>query len=113
MKILIDDQRSILPDGTLPDVIIRTFTAANNVVLGLGFAYDNPQGLGGMELYLDHDLGEEKTGYDFICNLERELYSISDMGTDLYLPEKIVCVSDNPAGRKRIQQVIDKLYKRI
>lgn len=58
-------------------------------------------------LYLDHDLGcydengREKTGYDIMCFLEEY---------PQYLPEKIMIVSSNPVGRKRMQVVIDKLY---
>jgi len=58
-------------------------------------------------LYLDHDLAsfegdKEKTGYDVICWLEENTE---------YLPiHGIYCVSSNPVGRSRINQVIDKLY---
>jgi hypothetical protein len=58
-------------------------------------------------LYLDHDLksfdvdGREKTGYDVMVFLEQNLE---------LLPKRIVCVSANPSGRKRIEQVIQKLY---
>lgn len=54
-------------------------------------------------LYLDHDLGEDKTGYDVMCWLEENTE---------YLPGEIVCVSANPVGKDRITQVIDKLYNR-
>lgn len=57
-------------------------------------------------LLLDHDLGDfedktEKTGYDVMCFLEEN---------EELLPGKIQCVSSNPVGRRKIQQVIDKLY---
>jgi len=58
-------------------------------------------------LFLDHDLasfdkdGKEKTGYDVMCFLE---------ANPEFLPKKIICVSSNPVGRRRIQVVIDKLY---
>ncbi len=66
-------------------------------------------------LYLDHDLSSfetdhmgkmtnEKTGYDIICWLERNLD---------FLPERVYCVSTNPAGRKRIEQVLMKLYGKV
>ena len=63
------------------------------------------------EVYLDHDLGdasfcEERsrymTGYDVMCWLE------ANPG---HLPKEIILVTDNPVGRTRMQQVIDKLYK--
>lgn len=58
-------------------------------------------------LELDHDLdsfdeaGKEWTGYHVMCWLEEHPWK---------LPGRIVCISSNPAGRKNIQQVIDKLY---
>ena len=56
-------------------------------------------------LLLDHDLGDprqpEKTGYDIMVFLEEN---------QELLPGKIACVSSNPVGRARINQVIDKLY---
>ncbi len=52
-------------------------------------------------IYLDHDLGEnEKTGYDVISWIEQ-------FHTP---PGAIVCVSMNPPGRDRINQVIKKIY---
>ena len=55
-------------------------------------------------LYLDHDLGEGCiTGYDILCWLEEN---------PEYLPKRIELVTDNPVGRKRMQQVLDKLYKK-
>jgi hypothetical protein len=61
------------------------------------------------ELLLDHDLGpcsvykeREYTGYDIMCWLEE---------FPEYLPKKISCVSANPVGRRRIEQVIQKLYE--
>lgn len=61
------------------------------------------------ELLLDHDLGPESTvrgveftGYNVMCWLEEHLE---------HLPKKITCISANPVGRKRIEQVIKKLYE--
>ena len=64
-------------------------------------------------LYLDHDLhcwenNREYTGYDLICWIEEQVALCNRE----VLPGNIECVSDNPSGRARIQQVIDKLYKR-
>ena len=60
-------------------------------------------------LFLDHDLSsfmqagpKEWTGYDVMCYLEEN---------PQHLPKKIICISSNPAGRARIEQVIEKLYK--
>lgn len=57
-------------------------------------------------LYLDHDLAGtyqrgEVTGYTIMCWLEKN---------PQFLPGKIICVSSNPPGRARIEQVIRKLY---
>jgi hypothetical protein len=61
-------------------------------------------------LLLDHDLssfnpgdGKERTGYDIMCWLEE---------FTAYLPGEIEIVSANPVGRKRMQLVIEKLYKK-
>lgn len=63
-------------------------------------------------LYLDHDLGsmgiertetgKELTGYSIMEFLENN---------PQYLPKKIVVVSDNPVGRKKIEVVIERLCK--
>ncbi len=57
-------------------------------------------------VYLDHDLGcykdgKEQSGYDVMCWLEEH---------PEHLPERIELVTSNPAGRQRMQQVINKLY---
>ena len=60
-------------------------------------------------VYLDHDLhsydesGREWTGYHVMCFLEEN---------PQFLPKDIICVSSNPSGRARIEQVIEKLYGR-
>lgn len=102
MKILIDDERVGLPNGDKPDIIVRNFETGK---FALKFLITDED-----ELYIDHDLGDgddKKTGYDLMCILEHGVYK-----QETYLPEKIECVSDNGAGRLRIQLVIDKLYGR-
>lgn len=54
-------------------------------------------------LYLDHDLGEDKSGYDVLCFLEEY---------PEYLPGEIQLVTANPVGRMRMVQVINKLYNK-
>lgn len=54
-------------------------------------------------LYLDHDLGCNKTGYDVMCWLEEHLE---------FLPNRVVFVTSNPVGRQRMEQVAGKLYKK-
>lgn len=97
MKLLIDDMRS----NFNVDITARTFED------GIKALKDNKIDT----LYLDHDLGfahygndysDEKTGYDIMCWLEQN---------PQYLPGEIVCVSSNPVGAKRIEQVVRKLYK--
>ena len=91
--LLIDDIRNL--DA---DVIVRNFREGI-----LQLEYNGPWDL----LLLDHDLasftldGMEQNGYHIMCFLEQN---------PEYLPGQIVCVSDNPVGKKRINQVIEKLY---
>lgn len=54
---------------------------------------------------LDHDLGEEKTGYDVACWLERELVE------GRRIPNHIKCHSANPVGKKRILQVVESIER--
>jgi hypothetical protein len=48
-------------------------------------------------LYLDHDLGEEKTGYDITNWLEQN---------PAYQPEAVVLVTMNPVGRENIARAL-------
>lgn len=63
-------------------------------------------------LLIDHDLGDfgeegnERTGYDVMCKLEEAVFLYGH-----FAPPIIKCVSSNGPGRKRIQQVIDKLAR--
>ena len=101
MKILIDDKRNVLPDGTEPDIIIRNYNS------GLIFIVDWMFSTEFDTLYIDHDLGSKKTGYDLLTTLEYARH----LDLESYpLPYDIICVSDNPPGRARIEQVIEKLY---
>lgn len=57
-------------------------------------------------LYLDHDLAEvdmAKTGYGIMNFLE---------ANPQFLPKEIVLVTSNPVGRRQMQVVIDKLYRK-
>lgn len=47
-------------------------------------------------LYLDHDLGEERTGYDLLMVLIQENR----------VPATVKCISWNPVGRKRIEDAL-------
>lgn len=107
MNILIDDERSYLPDGSVPDIICRNYTAATNYFLKCWqfWAEDDT-------LYIDHDLGTEdpnQTGYDVLTWMEQRRH----LDPKYELPGKIVIVSDNPAGRQRMELVIEKLYQQV
>lgn len=59
---------------------------------------------------------KEKTGYDVMCWIEEQLKKQSDMNIFAQwvfeLPSRILVHSSNPVDRKRMQQVIDKLYRK-
>lgn len=77
--ILIDDIRD-LP----ADLICRNYYAAELMLKSIWVA--------DWEMLLDHDLGEEQTGYDVIK------YAISVNN----LPKRVFIVSSNPVGRDNI-----------
>lgn len=90
--LLIDDLRNI--EAT---VVARTYAEGIQALRN-----DGPFDI----LYLDHDLGSENpndTGYGIMCFLEE----FRDL-----LPKRIELVTANPVGRKNMQVVIDKLYKK-
>lgn len=60
-------------------------------------------------LSLDNDLGEnEQEGYKVLDILEKMKFK----HPDFKLPNEIRIHSANPVARKRMQQVIDKLYRK-
>lgn len=71
-------------------------------------------------LYLDHDLGHvNEEGKEYWISINGENYPQNGYGimcflehNPEYLPKKIIIVSSNPVGRKNMQVVIDKLYKK-
>lgn len=84
--LLIDDLRTL----TKPGEIARTYAD------GIKALQNGPWD----ELYLDHDLGEEKTGYDIMNWLE---------ANPEYLPGEIKFVTANPVGRKNMEVVLRRL----
>lgn len=102
---MIDDTRDESNVSQRIDLIARTYWTGIAALEKMG-----PWDL----LFLDHDLnsfepgptlerlGRERTGYDVICFLEEN---------PQFLPKEIRCISSNPAGRKRIEMVIQKLYE--
>lgn len=103
--LLIDDTRTEEALNCRLDIIARNFWE------GIKQLHNNgPWKI----LYLDHDLNSfsedgtrEYTGYDIMLYLENE----KQIGNLEVIPEKIICISSNPPGKKRIEQVIERLYK--
>lgn len=98
-RLLIDDTR----DEASTQIRKRLDVIARNYWEGIRqLQYNGPWD----ELYLDHDLasytdeGKEYTGYDIICWLEEN---------PAYIPPVIKCVSSNPIGAKRINEVIQEM----
>ena len=92
MKLFVDDTRPC-PAGW---VLARTYKEA----MAHLFYCSN----GVSEVSLDHDLGEEKTGYDIACAIEEVAHTF-----DNYNPPLIHCHSANPVGIKRIETVAKKV----
>lgn len=55
---------------------------------------------------LDHDLGEEKNGYDLACIIEGRVYNDPD-----YTPPIIEVHSQNPVGVQNIKMVVKHIEK--
>lgn len=105
MKFLIDDEKMYLPDGTDPDIIARNFLAG---------AFLLSQFLEKDELYIDHDLGDEdpdRTGYALLKIMEKEVALYRAGGGQVHIPRKIICVSNNPAGRSNINAAIASIRR--
>lgn len=102
MKILIDDERYRIPGDDYPDILARSFEAAIRL-----FEVIQPDD----EIWLDHDLGDPNgfDGYHWITLLEANLHYHPEK---FFRPARITCVSMNPPGRARIQQVIGRLYEK-
>jgi NAD+-processing family protein with receiver domain len=84
LKLFVDDERSC-PNGW---GLARTYDEAVYFI-----------STGKVEaISLDHDLGEEKTGYDLACLLENLV-----MRHVVVAPEQMLCHSSNPVGRQRIE----------
>ena len=57
-------------------------------------------------LSLDHDLGEDLTGYDIINWLERKIYH-----EEMEAPNKILVHSANPVGVNNIKRAINSIER--
>lgn len=60
-------------------------------------------------LYLDHDLGGPKTGYDIIKFIEEMVHT----GYPAVSPNDMICVSANPSGKKRIEEGWTQICKKL
>jgi len=94
IKLYVDDERPC-PDGW---VLARTYVAA--------IAHIDGRRVG--VISLDHDLGEDKTGYDIVCYIERMVHD--DSG---YHPPIMRVHSANPVGRANIERVIVAINRRL
>lgn len=97
VRLFVDDQRGLLWMGLCPEdgwVIARTSEEAIKILNECG---DNI-----VEVWLDHDLGGEDTGYKVICWMEQN---------DVWPRDGVRCHSANPVGRQRIESVINRRYR--
>ena len=94
IKIWLDDVRDA-PDDSW--TIARTYDECVNILM---FTLDCVS-----DISLDHDLGEEKTGYD-IAKLIEEL--VQDYN---YFPPRIFVHSDNPVGRANMWAAIQSINR--
>jgi hypothetical protein len=60
-------------------------------------------------LYLDHDLGEGKDGYEIIKWLEEKAF----FGAIHLIPKEMICVSSNSAGILKINDGWKAIQKRL
>lgn len=103
-RLLIDDTR----DESSENIKMRLDVIARNQWEGMRQLLDNgPWDL----LLLDHDLhsydkdGKEWTGYHIASYLEEQAYN----GNWSVIPKKIICVSSNPEGARRINVALSKI----
>jgi len=89
MRVWLDDER---PMPSYCDVHVKTYDAAIELLAaGIVTFID-----------LDHDLGEEKTGYDVACQIEQAAHegSLERIGWDIH--------TANQVGGDRMQQALRK-----
>ena len=87
IKLYVDDERPC-PDGW---VLARNYAEAFHHIDLRRVAV----------ISLDHDLGEDRTGYDIACYIEQLAHEDSS-----YKPPTIYVHSANPVGRQNIERVI-------
>jgi len=93
MKLFVNDVRSA-PDSSWE--IARNYKEAINILESEKVDV----------LSLDHDLGEDLTGYDIINWLERKVYH-----EEIEAPGKILVHSANPVGVNNIKRAINSIER--
>ena len=100
MKVFLDDLREAPGEDW---ITFRNFGAC--VLYLLGKYADNPKL--DLELSLDHDLGEAKTGYDLACLIEKWV-----VVHGIKAP-RITVHSANPVGRQNIERCIQSIQRYV
>jgi len=93
MKLFVDDVRDA-PDFSWK--VVRTYKEAIDVLKSEKVQI----------LSLDHDLGEDLTGYDIINWLEKKVYH-----EEIEPPKKILVHSANPVGAENIKRAINSIER--
>ncbi len=90
MKLWIDDERPKPKDF---DLVARNYQEALEIIANNEITY----------ISFDHDLGEEKTGYDIVCWLEEEIYygRLKKFEWNVH--------SANPSGAKKMILTLEKM----
>ena len=106
MKIFLDDVRDA-PDETW--TLVRSFRGAEALIC----PHSNQHTEFGIkpgvsEISLDHDLGEDKTGYDIVLLIEKLVNEELN-----YLPPKMIVHSANPVGRANMEAGIRAIWQVI
>lgn len=99
MDIWLDDERQV-PEGYLGAKTVDDAIALVERAKSQGEKID--------VISLDHDLGTDLTGHDFVCWIERSIY---DGAIDP--PNEIKVHSANPVGARRMRMAIDRIYARL
>lgn len=99
MKIYLDDLRSPPPEWTLTRWPIEVM----NLIEGNQGKIE--------EISLDHDLGDDVcgTGYDVLKWIEEQVFN----DPSFIPPQKITIHTANPVAKKRMEEVVSQIDKRI
>ena len=98
ISIFLDDVRKTPPG------FIRTYTVNETIEL---IQYCQKNHIQINTLSLDNDLGEfERDGYKVMDWIDEEFF----VNKDFVLPKQILVHSSNPTAKRRMQQIINRLY---